>query len=50
MEVKLTLEQVKKLEDSILEIPAKFAIPLLQLINGFIQENQKPAEEVEVVS
>lgn len=41
--VTLTEDQIKKLEAAILELPGKFSIPLLQLINGFIQENSKPA-------
>lgn len=43
METKLTQEQLKKLEDTLLELPAKYAIPLLQLINSFIAENNTPA-------
>lgn len=41
-QVLLTSEQVSKLEAHILEMPGKFSIPLLQLISGFIQENNKP--------
>lgn len=46
----LTQEQIKRLEAAILETPGKYAIPLIQLINGFAQENTKieeiPIEEV----
>lgn len=42
-----TEDQIKKLEAAILEVPAKFAIPLLQLINGFIQENTPKPEELD---
>lgn len=44
MEVKLTQEQLSKLEAALLEIPGKYSIPILQMVNGFIQENNKPQE------
>lgn len=47
-DVKFTADQIKKLEEALLEIPAKFCIPLLQLINGFIQENSRPIEVEQV--
>ena len=46
MAITLNDDQVKKLEASILEIPAKYAIPLLQQINGFVAENE-PAKVVD---
>lgn len=51
MNVTLTQEQISKIEAAILEIPAKYAIPIIQLISGFIQSNAKPleVEEAEVV-
>lgn len=36
----LTQEQVKRLEAAILELPGKFGFPLIQLINGFTEENK----------
>lgn len=48
--ITLTEDQIKKLEANILELPGKYSIPLLQLINGFIQENTpKGVPEVELV-
>lgn len=49
--ITLTDDQIKKLEAAILELPGKHAIPLLQLINGFIQENAPKASipEIEIV-
>lgn len=38
----LNADQIKRLETSILELPGKYSIPLLQLINGFAQENVPP--------
>lgn len=50
MEAKLTQEQLSKLEAALLELQAKHAIPILQMINGFIQENNTPKiEEAEVL-
>lgn len=54
MAITLNDDQVKRLEASILEVPAKYAIPLLQLINSFVAENTPPIktepEEAHVVS
>lgn len=50
MEIKLTQEQLSKLEAALLELQAKYAIPILQMINGFIQENNTPkVEEAEIL-
>jgi len=47
----LTQEQVQKLEGALLEMPAKFALPIINLINSFTQENAKlsttPVTELE---
>lgn len=40
--ITLSEDQVKRLEAALLELPGKHTIPLLQLINGFIAENEPP--------
>lgn len=47
MEVKLTQEQLSKLEAALLEIPGKYSIPILQMVNGFIQENNISKDKIE---
>jgi hypothetical protein len=44
----LTEKQVKDLEEFIKELPTKFGLPLLNLLNKFALENQPKAEEPKV--
>jgi len=43
----LSADQVSKLETALLEIPGKFGLPLIQLLQLFVQENSKAPEPEE---
>jgi len=47
--IQLTEENVKALEAYLLEIPAKFANPILQFLGKIAQEQNPQAPEAEVV-
>lgn len=47
----LSADQISKLESALLELPGKFGLPIIQLLQLFVQENSKApvVEEAEVV-
>lgn len=47
--IQLTEENVKALEAYLLEIPAKFANPILQFLGKIAQEQNPPIEEAKEV-
>ena len=44
--IQLTETNIKELEAYLLEIPAKFANPILQFLSKIAQEQNPPVEEV----
>ena len=44
--INLTETNIKELEAYLLEIPAKFANPILQFLGKIVQEQNPPVEEV----
>jgi len=43
----LDAEQIKKLEAALLEMPGKFGLPIIQLLQLFAQENSRAPDVVE---
>lgn len=41
----LNADQIKKLEAALLEMPGKFGLPIIQLLQLFAQENLKAPEQ-----
>lgn len=48
--IKLSEENLKQLDMLIQEMPTKFGLPLVQLINKLIEEQSPKEEEAEVVN
>jgi len=46
--IKLTAEQIKELETYLMEMPAKFANPILSYLSKIAQEQNPPVEEAKI--